>query len=416
MFILTDNEGGFMKNFRHCLKGYVKVSVQGKQLERFLNLCANREIRIHMLCRSGEEEIQGIFYIKDFLKLRPIRKKTKVHIRILEKHGLPFFLFKSKKKKGFLAGILLCCVILLFLSTRIWNIHIEGNIINTTPQILAFLGEKGILHGMAKRQINCYEIAEMVRKQYPEITWVSAKLEGTRMILQIQEGNLTENRMDRNQPPCDLTADVEGTIVKMVTRSGIPLVKTGDICKKGDKLISGCLEILNDSQEVTRYAYVHADGDIYVKHSVSYYWEFPLEYEKEWMDEKETFHFYLKIGKWYFSLFPQKKTGWKILTEDYPLRLTENYCLPIDLGIITSRKFHTEKNVYTETEAKSIASERLHLYEEKLIQKGVQISENNVKIEVTRTACISRGTLEVIEKTGKETTVMQQEQLSERTA
>ena len=399
-----------MEDFQHCFWGYVVVSIQGKQIERFLNLCGKRGIVIHMLCRTGDEKIKGSFLVKDFWKLQLICRKTKVHIHILEKHGLPFLLQKSIRKKEFLAGIFLCCAILLFLSSRIWNIHIEGNIINTTPQILNFLEEKGILHGMAKRQVNCYEIADMVRKKYPEITWVSAKMEGTRLILQIQEGNQKETMQDTPKEPCDLTADVEGMIVKMVTRSGIPFVKVGDSCKKGDLLISGRLDILNDSQEVTRYAYVHADGDIYVEHSLSYYWEFPLEYEKEVFDAKEAFNFYIKIGQWYFSPFSPKKEGWKTFTEVSPLRLTENYCLPVYFGKITSRKYHTKKEIYTEREAKSIAAERLHIYEEKLIQKGVQISENNVKIEMKRTACVTRGILTVIEKTGKETKVKQQEQ------
>ena len=45
-----------------------------------------------------------------------------------------------------------------------------------------------------------------------------------------------------------------------------------------------------------------------------------------------------------------------------------------------------------------MALKRLQLYEEKLIEKGVEIYANNVKIETNHTACVSKGTLEVIEK------------------
>ena len=143
---------------------------------------------------------------------------------------------------------------------------------------------------------------------------------------------------------------------------------------------------------------------------MSYYLEFPLEYERDVLDEQEKIQVYIKIGPWYFSPFRQKTERWKTITEEYPLRLTENFCLPINFGRITLQKYHTETAFYTENEAKSIAVERLHIYEEKLIQKGVQISENNVKIEMNRTACVSKGTLTVIEKTGIQTEVAQQEQ------
>ena len=66
----------------------------------------------------------------------------------------------------------------------------------------------------------------------------------------------------------------------MVIRNGTPLVKTGDICKQGDILVSGEVPILNDSQEVVRVEYVPADADIYVRHQIAYYQEVPLSYEK----------------------------------------------------------------------------------------------------------------------------------------
>ena len=44
------------------------------------------------------------------------------------------------------------------------------------------------------------------------------------------------------------------------------------------------------------------------------------------------------------------------------------------------------------------------------MEKGVQIFSNNVKIEVDHLTCISRGTLEIIEKTGREVPIEKQEQ------
>lgn len=49
------------------------------------------------------------------------------------------------------------------------------------------------------------------------------------------------------------------------------------------------------------------------------------------------------------------------------------------------------------------------------MEKGVQISANNVKIDVDHRTCISRGNLEIIEKIGKKTPVEILEQPKERT-
>lgn len=405
-----------MEKFQRCFWGYLRISIHGQQLERFLNLCRQRGIVLHMLQRTGKEEMQGILLANDFRQLFPVRRKTKVHIRILEKHGFPFIFQRNKKRKVFWMGFLLCCCMLLVLSGRVWNIHVEGNIINTTSGILDFLKTEGIYHGMAKKDVKCYEIADIVRKKYPEITWVSANLKGTRLILKIQEGEQREVLKNTNQSPCNIVSDTEGKIVKMVTRSGIPLLKAGDTCQKGDILVSGRLDILNDSQEITQFEYVHADADIYVEHTMAFYDEFPLKYEKEIFEGEIKKDYYIKIGNWYFSTYNGRKDGWKTSVEDFPLFLTENFCLPLNTGKIISKKYRKEESVYTEKEAKSVAVKHMQIYEEKLIEKGVQISENNVKIEVNRTACISAGTLTVIEKTGTEQSVDVQEQPQERTA
>ena len=142
------------------------------------------------------------------------------------------------------------------------------------------MDQQGITHGIRKNQVNCTRIADLLRKNYPDITFVSARVQGTRLLLTIQEENLTEDIQQTNSP-CNLISDLDGKIVNMVIRNGTPLVKTGDICKQGDILVSGEVPILNDSQEVVRVEYVPADADIYVRHQIAYYQEVPLSYEKK---------------------------------------------------------------------------------------------------------------------------------------
>ena len=103
------------------------------------------------------------------------------------------------------------------------------------------------------------------------------------------------------------------------------------------------------------------------------------------------------------------------MTEEFPLRITENFCLPVSFYSFTSTRYKKIKSVYTKEEAEQLAEKKLHLFEKKLMEKGVQISENNVKIDVNHTVCTSSGKLIVIEKTGMEAPVQQEEE-KERTA
>lgn len=198
------------KIFR-CLSGSVTILVRGNQLERFLNLCRSRNISMEHI-RRKEGQITARIKIRDFFRLRPVRNKTGVHIQVTEKQGMPFFFLRSKKRKAFFAGFSLGLVLLFFLSGRIWNIHIQGNVQNSKPEILEFLEKQGVSHGMAKASVSCSEIAAAVRKQFPEITWVSARIEGTRLILEIQEG-ISEKREVQEETPCDLTT-LKSSILK----------------------------------------------------------------------------------------------------------------------------------------------------------------------------------------------------------
>ena len=405
-----------MKKHEGFRNGYVKVRIQGEQTERFLNLCRAREIMICDLRREIDQSLTGCFQIRDFFRLSPIHRKTKVKIHILEKHGLPFFFYRSKKRKAFFLGIILCMVLMAFFTGRLWEIDVEGNVRNSTPEIMGFLEQQGIVHGMPRSRISCSEIASEIRENYPDITWVSAKLEGTRLLLTIKEGIFVQNvEKEKNPAACNITAERDGEIVKMITRSGIPLKKVGDTCQKGEILVSGILELKNDSQEVVKYKAVHADADIYIKRQKAYYHEIPMIYETDEQTGEEKKGIYLRMGRVYLGIGDRPRDNWSQTVEDRKLYLTKSFQLPFSIGNIVRKQYKTVKKEYTGEEAKKLAWRTLQMYEEKLIQKGVQISANNVKIEINHKTCISKGFLEIIEKIGEETPVEIPEQPAERT-
>ena len=163
------------------IPGFVRLSVTGEQRERFLNLCKSRGIMFRRIVQTGEKELLLTMRVKDFFLIGPLRRKTGVHIHILKKRGPVFFLLACRRNKLLPAGVLTVIGVLFFLSGRVWNIHIEGNILNPTPQLVDFLEEKGICCGVSKKKIHCNALAEEMRREFPEITWVSAKLSGTRL-------------------------------------------------------------------------------------------------------------------------------------------------------------------------------------------------------------------------------------------
>ena len=137
------------------LQGYVRIRVEGYSPERLLNLCNAHKILLWGV--ENQELIYEMYVsVKDYKRMRPLVKKTRTKIILLEKHGLPFFLHKFRKRKMFFLGILLCVTAIYVLSLFIWNIHFEGNVSQSNEELLQYLESIEVSHGT--RKIRVYNI------------------------------------------------------------------------------------------------------------------------------------------------------------------------------------------------------------------------------------------------------------------
>lgn len=386
-----------MERVWRFIKGYVRIRLSSREPERFLNLCAARKILIWKILRR-ENAYELYLSLKDFFRLKDIAGKTGSRLKILEKRGLPFFFQRNRKRKAFFLGCLLCLALLFLLSRYIWNIHIEGNYANSTGSILEFLDTIGVRHGMAVSRVDCAEIAAAIREEFPNVTWVSARIRGTRLLVDIKEnvdGYPVEEAEDESGAT-DLTAKLDGTVYSILTRRGVPLVEDGDDCKAGDILVSGQIPIVNDSGETTRYDQTQADADILIRSELYYYQEFPLEHTvRTYLEETKKTPF-IEIMGWRAEAGRDEKENCDYLVREHQVFLTENFALPIRYGTVECLPYIEETAVYTEEEAAKLAEERLDSYIEDLRETGVEILENHVEIEVSVTDCQAKGFLTVL--------------------
>lgn len=118
----------------------------------------------------------------------------------------------------------------------------------------------------------------------------------------------------------------------------------------------------------------------------------------------------LQLGAWYLDFSGEKESEWKEIRDIIRIRITESFYLPLSVTKILSVEYKETPSRLSKEEAITRAKEELWQYEKNLIQKGVQIFVNNVKIEVNHEFCVSYGYLEVIEKIGQETPLLTQEE------
>lgn len=385
------------------VKGYLRICIIGYSPERFLNLCSRRHIYLWGLRPCGNH-YEMYITVSGFRKLKPIIRKTKTKVVILKRYGLPFFLHKYRKRKMFFAGAIGCMFSLYLMSCFVWNIHIEGNYTRTDETILSYLESTNVHHGMRKTEVNCAQIVKDLRKEFNDIIWVSASIDGTRLMIEVKENTDTiKEKVEKKEKATDLIASEEGEVVKIITRTGTPVVEPGDKVKKGDLLVSGKVEIKNDAKEVVDYKYQAADADVYIRTKLSYEESLPLHYKKKVYTEKEQKSLFFRTKNYFFDslLFLPKYKHAEIFTVEKQLKLGEHFYFPFSYGIRTIREYKLKNEKHSEKEFQKILSERFQMFCRDLEKKGVEIVEKDVKIYNETQSAQAKGELILIQKAEK---------------
>ena len=365
------------------LAGYLRIRVEGYSPERFLNLCCYHGIFLWNL-RPAKGAYEMNIRVRDFRRLRPMVRKSRAKVRIIQKRGVPFFIHKYRGRKLFFTGSVIAICLIFLLSSFIWRIQIDGNLARTDEVLLSFLKEKGIACGMAKKNVDCDRIEKDIRMEYDDIIWVSAYVHGSCLKIKVRENpDRKELQTEAEaEAPMDIVAEADGIIQKIITRKGNPLVREGSEVKKGEILVSGSVEVKNDSDEVTGYQYRVSDADIIAQTTVAYT-DILDRLHPVWKDTgKKIWRFWIETpGRLY--LFGRRELPYpeyNALTCRYILYLERHFPFPVSVRVERSKESRKEEISYTDREARAILSYNFEKFCARLEKKGVQISENDVKI------------------------------------
>ncbi len=381
-------------------QGYLTLCVEGDSAERFLNLCSYHKIYLwNVSVRDNTYEL--CMKIEDFRKIRPLVRKTHIRIKIKRRFGFPFFVYSHKKRVLFLAGILFCVVLLRECSSRIWDVHFSGNQEQTSESLMEFLQTISVYPGMKKEKIDCFQINQAIREQYPDIVWVSASLDGSLLQIKIKENEMTtkEPTLDTGKEEIkgtDLVASKDGIITQIITRSGVPMVHVGDEVKRGDILVSGRVEIKNDAQETIRYQYQQSDADIFANTTQIYTDKIPTQYQqKNYLSKEQRITIFVQINSWSLEIgslvnsFPEKEIQWA----EYRLSLGENFKLPIYYGYTHIKGYRGITKTYSKKALEQQLNQNFEQFLRKLEEKGIQITGKSVNIHLYDVFASAEGTL-----------------------
>lgn len=425
----------------------VRCLVTGEETLRFVNLCRNNGIELRHLVRR-ENAIQMEIDAENFKKLRPLVRKTHVKIHILNRHGPAFFFYRHKRRWWFLLGMTVFAGMIYILSLFVWQIDIDGNRKYTDALILQALAQMDVKTGCRKSEIDLPEIEEELRIMYNEITWVSASITGTKLQIELREGDLkisgssgggqtgnvkrvenrennpkTQNGESETDLPANLVADEDAIITNLVVRRGTVAVRYGDEVKKGDVLIEGKVYIYNEDETLKKVDYLTAEGDVFGKYQELYEKHYQRKHEVRSYTGKNYRELGVAIVGKSFCLpvwenILKKQLEENTLSEVWSwkkqFRLTPTFYLPFALEYTEYVPYKNVVEEYTDEVIKKMAEEELQKYLNELEKKGVQIISNSVTISLDADGGHVKGTLILDGPIGKEVPISSEHMASTR--
>ena len=390
-----------LKIFFNYIFGYVRISIEGYYIERFINICTSKKIVIWNLKREAGIKLFFNAGINEFRELCKIAKKTQCKIKIEDKKGIPFILHRYKKRKIF-AGFLLAIIVVIAISSNfIWNIQIEAQDDEEFENIEKDLEEVGLKVGTAKSEIDTKEIMNKLRLKRDDIAWVGMELKGTNMIVKLVKADKKPEIVDDSEY-CNIVSDKEGIITKINVQNGTANVKVGDTVKEGMVLVNGWME-----GKYTGVRYVHAKAEIEAK--IWYTENITIPYNATETIETggEEVNYGIKLNNFEIN-FPKgvsKFEFYDTIKEEKKFKLFSDFYLPISIIKETKKEVKKEQKEYSVDEAKNLGIQQLEQQldekiadKDKIVNKNINTYENQdgVEVEVTYEVLETIGTNEKI--------------------
>ena len=376
--------------------GYVRVSIEGYYIERFINICTINKLLIWNLKRDKGTKLYLNIGIEDFYKAVKISKKLKCKIKIIRKNGIPFVINKYKKRKIFL-GTLIFIILLIGISTNfIWNISIVVDGSEQLENIENDILEAGIRVGMKKSEVNIQETINKIRFKRNDISWMGIEIKGTNVIVKVVKSAEAPEVIDEKDYS-NIIATKSATITKIIAQNGTAKVKNGDKVEEGQILIQGVME-----GKYTGNRYVHSLGEVegIVEYTKSE--KIPLKFtEKVKTGNKET-KIRIKINNFQINFYKtlSKFKIYDTIEKEKKFKIFSNLYLPISITKITVEELENVQMEYSIEKATEIGTEKLEQKLEQEIGKEKNILNKDVNIIKTEEYIEVNVTYEVVENIG----------------
>ena len=348
--------------------GYVRITVEGYYIERFINICTTNKILIWNLKREKGVKLHLNIGIKDFYRAIKVAKKLKCKVKIEKKRGIPFLLNRYRKRKAFVISLMIIMMALYISSNYIWNIEIQIEENLKLENIEQDIKQAGLEIGKLKSKINTQEIVNKIRLERDDISWIGINLEGTNAIVKVVKAKEAPEIIDEKEY-CNIVAKKGGTITEIIAQNGTAQVKVGDTVEQGQVLIQGTME-----GKYTGIRYVHSLGEVKAVVQYTKTEQIPLKEEQNIKTGNKEVKYGIKFNNFQINFYKtlSKFKIYDTIEENKKFKIFSNLYLPISVTKIINEELEKISKEYTIEEATEKGTKQI----EEEIEKEIEEKQN----------------------------------------
>jgi len=220
------------------LTGYVSLVVEGKSLEKLINMAVSRGLYLWDVKWLDQDRARVNVRLNAIKSLRHMARR-KSRFRIVNKAGLPFRIARVKKRKILWVGAVLSVFLVYLMSSFIWFVEVEGNKSLPAEKVISAAEHAGLGMGTLKLGLDKDKIERYIKNAVPEVAWVGVRITGTKALIEIAEKVLIP---PVDNSPADVAAERDGLVQQLLVLNGKAVVNEGDMVKQGDVLITGVIK------------------------------------------------------------------------------------------------------------------------------------------------------------------------------
>ena len=347
---------------------YIKVVVEGKNVNNYVKWMIKQKINIINLNIIKHNKLEVIINYKDYKQLKKYSKTYQV--KIIKKYGNLKIIEIIKKNMFILIPILLSTIFLYFLSNIIFSVDVIYNDKEVVKTIKKELSKYGIeKYKLKKDYVYLDKIKdEILKNNKDRLEWLEIIEDGTKYIVKLVERKQEKNEKSYEYQSISSTKDSIITSIKAY--SGEKIKEINDYVKKGDVIVSGIMT-KPDGSLIYEKADAKVYGEVWYKIDI----EYPYVYKEEKVTGKSKEVFVIDFLDKKIPIFSYSKyKKFKVKSNN----IIENNLLPIAISKEKQYEVIVKEEIYTWEE---VISNAIEIAKKKLLDNNSKII-NIQKIEI----------------------------------